>query len=94
MTPSARRTAALSRIRRLNAGRTNDWNRRGAADVPDAAKRQVLPEDLLSLRRPRHCEDFGYIILRAIGLLVFVRVLTFHTASPPLRSLPVVCAER
>jgi orotate phosphoribosyltransferase len=30
----------------------------------------------------RHDKDFGYTILRAIGLLVFIRVMTFHTASP------------
>ena len=29
----------------------------------------------------RHCEHFGCTILRAIGLLVFIRVVTFHTAS-------------
>jgi hypothetical protein len=29
----------------------------------------------------RHSEEFGYTILRAIGLLVLVRVMTFHTAS-------------
>src|SRR5215813_12700607 len=31
--------------------------------------------------RRRRGEDFGYTILRAIGLLVFVKVMTFHTAS-------------
>jgi hypothetical protein len=31
--------------------------------------------------RLRHCEDFGCTILRAIGLLVFITVVTFHTAS-------------
>ena len=30
----------------------------------------------------RHGEDFGYAIPRAIELLVFVRVVTFYTASP------------
>jgi hypothetical protein len=29
----------------------------------------------------RHCEHFGCTILRAIGLLVFIRLVTFHTAS-------------
>jgi hypothetical protein len=32
-----------------------------------------------------HCEDFGCAILRAIGLLVFFRVVTFYTASTHLR---------
>jgi len=35
--------------------------------------------------RRRRGEDFGYAILRAIGLLVFVKVMTFHTASTPSR---------
>jgi hypothetical protein len=35
----------------------------------------------------RHCEDFGCAILKAIGLLVFVRVETFHTASVDSRHL-------
>jgi hypothetical protein len=39
--------------------------------------------NLLSLRRGKHCEDFGYTILRAIELPVFARAVTFHTASTP-----------
>src|SRR6516225_2217657 len=42
--------------------------------------RQSL-SNLLSLHGPRHDEYFGYFILRATGLLVFVRMVTFHTAS-------------
>jgi hypothetical protein len=38
--------------------------------------------NLLSLRGPRHVEDFGRTTLKAIGLLVFVSGMTFHTASP------------
>src|SRR5262249_7619828 len=30
----------------------------------------------------RHGEDFGHTIIRAIGLLIFVRVKTFHTGAP------------
>jgi hypothetical protein len=37
--------------------------------------------NILSLRGLRRGEDFGYTILRAIRLLVFVRVKTFHTPS-------------
>jgi len=37
--------------------------------------------NLLSLHGIRHGEYFEYFILRATGLLVFVRVVTFHTAS-------------
>jgi hypothetical protein len=37
--------------------------------------------NLLSLHGLQHGEYFEYFILRATGLLVFVRVVSFHTAS-------------
>jgi hypothetical protein len=36
----------------------------------------------------RHGEDFRHTILSAIGLLIFVRVKTFHAASPHFRPCP------
>src|SRR5215471_8973111 len=47
-------------------------------------KRRSPPSlgNILSLSGPQHGENFGYTILGAIGLLVFVGVKTFHTASP------------
>jgi len=45
---------------------------------------------------PRHVEDFRCTTLRAIGLLVFIRGMTFHTASPLSRPLvrgPISCDQ-
>src|SRR5215469_15460456 len=51
-------------------------------------KRRSPPSlgNILSLSGPQHGENFGYTILRAIGLLVFVGVKTFHTASVGFRT--------
>src|SRR5215471_21724301 len=52
-------------------------------------KRRSPPSlgNILSLSGPQHGENFGYTILGAIGLLVFVGVKTFHTASPPIAAV-------
>jgi len=39
----------------------------------------------MSLRGLRYRDDFGYTVLRAIGLLVFVRVKTFHERDRSIR---------